>query len=89
MSQNLLKELEKFINKDKKRQCMISHDDGYGASCWEVEIATGKGAIIVTESDFFSAKKVGKENVLEDWAGLERTLEFALKKAKNKVGENE
>jgi len=85
--ENQLERLENFKYGHKARWCRIFHDNGYGASCWVVEIGTEFGLVTAIESTEFSTHEVpegvnvfvgGKDG---DWAGLLETLKTALDEA--------
>ena len=47
-------ELETWKSKHKARSCSIHIDDGYGASCWVVELkGENKGEVHAAEVNFF------------------------------------
>lgn len=54
MNMDLLERLENWRGQHKSNACNINHDDGYGASCWEVELQSRDRKICVVsgrESD--------------------------------------
>ena len=85
-------DLEYWINQEKGRWMDMNIGTGYGATCWEINLGNvdrklGKEKIVVVETHFFDGEL--PEWVFEvmddddaDWAGLEKTIEFALEKAK-------
>ncbi len=91
-----IERLEKWKSGHKSRSVSINIDDGYGATCWTVEL-TGKEKkkVHASEVSFWVQKdSAGKpipppEHVVfvidgesdEDWPGLEKTINAALDRA--------
>ncbi len=91
---NALEALEKWKRGSKARAVSITCDDGYGASCWVVDLyGSGKRKIHAWEVYFFELKKEDcppeltfarapwEDDEDDDWPGLEKTIWAALKKA--------
>ena len=77
---NTLKKLEDWEYKHKARSVRITHDDGYGASCWFVELWHEHGKTEASDSDFYNeAQDMMDENY--SWErSLETIIELALKR---------
>jgi hypothetical protein len=91
-----LTRLQKWKSGHKARSVKISIDDGYGATCWVVELwGKGKkfedkkeGYVFAAEVNFFEYDKLPEYVVYivdgnsdEDWPGLEAVINAALDKA--------
>jgi hypothetical protein len=82
-----IQRLEKWKYGHKSRSGQIEIDDGYGATCWRVELRGNGKEVFAAETNFFTGK--AKENVVfvvdgdskEDWPGLSATIHAALDKA--------
>lgn len=92
MSDDTIDRLEKFLHGHKARWVNIRIDDGYGATCWQVELTTeGKGVIRCAETNFITGKPlpdcyvVVDGDELDDWPGLAATINLAIDKAEEKV----
>lgn len=73
-----LARLEKFKGGHKARACRISIDDGYGATCWAVELdVEGRGTVVVTEAEMMRGGG--------DWPGLAAVINAALDTAEKLV----
>jgi hypothetical protein len=85
--------LEDFVNGHKARHCRIEIDDGYGATCWRIELYTEKGMIHVAEVAFLenadgtplklkpNCYVVRQEDDDSEWPGLEKVVDMAVDKA--------
>lgn len=73
---NLIKELEDFNNGHKARSVTIHIDDGYGASCWTVELHNEKKRTIVAEEcSFFELEEPnGKIGDISYWNGKDNAI---------------
>jgi hypothetical protein len=87
-----LKRLQEFIHRHKARSCSMDIGNGYGATCWSLELTTEKGTIRVAETGFISGTLKPDCYVVVDgdaddfeWPGLERVINLALEKASEKV----
>lgn len=92
-----LQKLENWWGGHKSRSVKIDIDDGYGATCWRIELRGSYAILYVDEVCFFQNAKIGRipsdnkdvpkffyvaqANDDDDWPGLAKTIEFALKKA--------
>lgn len=74
MGNNQLTRLENFIFGHKSRYCQIGIDDGYGATCWSVDITTEKGSVSAHDM----------ENRDKDLT-LEEVIKLAIDRAEEKV----
>lgn len=68
-----LARLEAWRYGHKNRSVSIMIDDGYGATCWEVELTAGKESVLVTEASIMEPRS--------DWPGLAATIHAAIDKA--------
>jgi hypothetical protein len=79
---NSIERLEEWKSVHKARSVQIGIDDGYGASCWEVELCHEHGRTIGVEVSFFIGTPhpwvavVGLQD--NDWPGLAATIHAAL-----------
>lgn len=90
-----LQRLQRFIHGHKARWCSMSVGNGYGATCWELELGTERGTIWVAETSFFDGILKPDCYVVVDgdaedfeWPGLERVINLALEKASEKCQES-
>lgn len=86
---NALHLLEAWLNEHKNRAVEISHDNGYGAACWEVILYRGLQKVVCNEVAFMEGPaRVEKDGNLwiympgDEWHGLEATILFALETAR-------
>lgn len=79
--------LETWLYGHKSRSVSITHDDGYGASCWMVELSHEHGnttgcEVAFIEHDADAAKADGIVVAMSqedaDWPGLEKTIDATL-----------
>lgn len=87
-----LKRLQDFIRGHKARSCVMEVGNGYGATCWTINLMTEKGLICVAETSFISGALQPDCYVVVDgdaedfeWPGLEKVINLALEKASEKV----
>ena len=80
MSKNILERLDDFIGSHKARCANIHVDDGYGASCWMVELFHENGRTCASEVCFWEPRPelVAFPENDEDYPGLAKTIEAAL-----------
>ncbi len=82
-----IKRLEVWKSKHKSRSVTIDIDDGYGATCWTVDLRYGRKThefFVASEAAFFNGEP--KDNVTfvlspgsdDDWPGLEATIHAAI-----------
>ena len=89
----VIEQLEKWRNASKSRAVTIEIDDGYGATCWRVELHQGKNAIHCSETNFVESEGVDPRwhehegdlwccvvdgDEMNGWPGLAATIERAL-----------
>jgi hypothetical protein len=81
-----IQRLETFLHGHKARSVFISHDNGYGAACWLVELATEAGP---GESGAVSVGEVELMNWedRDDWPGLTAVIHAAVDKAERLIAE--
>lgn len=87
---NALQKLENWNSKHKARCCSIEIDDGYGATCWRVQLWGEKGHVYACETGYFAEERTEKievESEENDYIGYivstlanERTLYVSSKK---------
>jgi len=89
---NALQRLIDWKFASKSHVCKISHDDGYGASCWVVELWIGNRHIYCSEAgglpatgDRFCLYNDEDECEWQDWPGLEATINAAIDRAEAKA----
>lgn len=86
--------LEKWKNGHKARSVCLDHDDGYGASCWMIQLRHENGTTRCQEVAFVTsgdrdkdreaAKKQGVvtandfDEDCNDWPGLAKTINCAI-----------
>lgn len=85
--------LEEWKHAAKCRSVMIEIDDGYGATCWRVELSHGRRRVVCSETTFFGYKGVDPlwieegdtlyccvvaGDSLDDWPGLAATIRRAI-----------
>lgn len=84
--------LEDWKHQEKCRRVKIKIDDGYGATCWRVELHRGKQAVFCSETNFLGSDGVNPlwhehegnlycvvvEGDAEDWPGLAKTIQRAI-----------
>ncbi len=79
---DVLKRLEDFVGSHKARCASIHVDDGYGASCWMVELFHENGRTCGSEVCFWEPRPelvaFPEDADDEDWCGLEKTLAATL-----------
>jgi hypothetical protein len=87
MNDDLLGRLETWRNGHKSRSVQIGIDNGYGATCWTVDLC-GKGQTVhAAEVSFFEGEgEAAPDNVVfvqdgNSWPGLHATLAAALERA--------
>jgi len=68
--------------------------NGYGATCWSIELVTEKGTISVAETGFIEGTLkpdcyvvVDGDDPKFDWPGLAAVINLAVDKAEEKVKE--
>lgn len=71
-----LKRLEAWKAGHKSRRVIIDIDDGYGATCWRVDLH-GKGTEVLTEE--ITLRLI--QGCGSDWPGLAATINAALDRA--------
>ena len=77
-------ELEAWNNECKARWVDIHHDNGYGASCWMVELHEGENVCVYSQEVRFIEGKLPKNCVVANkegelnWPGLSRTILAAI-----------
>jgi hypothetical protein len=81
----LLLRLEEWRNGHKSRSAQIAIDDGYGATCWTVDLGGNGKTVHAAEVSFSESEDNGApENVVfvagegNDWPGLHATLATAM-----------
>ena len=89
--------LEAWNNAEKCRWSKVEIDDGYGATCWRVELHRGYSAVFCSETNFTSREGldplwnehgnclyccVVDGDEMEEWPGLAATILHAIKCAK-------
>lgn len=92
-SYDVLAALEEWRNKEKCRSVQIDIDDGYGATCWRVELRRGEKAVYCSETNFILQEGVEagwhehdgnlyccvvKGDSMDGWPGLEATIRRAI-----------
>jgi len=87
MNNDLLGRLETWRNGHKSRSVQIGIDNGYGATCWTVDLF-GKGQTVhAAEVSFWEGEaESAPDNVVfakngDKWPGLQATLTAALERA--------
>ena len=87
---NTFEKLEAWQDAEKSRSVSIGRDDGYGTSCWCVELRRGKQAVCCTETSFTHSEGIDPTWYEEDdnlyccvvegdtWPGLEKTILHAI-----------
>ena len=88
-----LAELEAWVHEEKCRAASIEIDDGYGATCWRVELHRGKRKVFCSETTFISAEGIAPlwheqdgnlyccvvgGDEMDDWPGLAATIKRAI-----------
>jgi len=83
-----LDRLESWRNGHKSRSVQIGIDNGYGATCWEVELWGNQKHVVAAEVSFWKNEaESATPNVVfvgdvdGGWPGLRRTIEAALDRA--------
>lgn len=89
-----LKALEDWRSEEKCRSVKIEIDDGYGATCWMVELSRGTQKVCCSETTFVKQEGIDARwledqgnlyccvvdgEAMEDWPGLAATIEHAIK----------
>lgn len=90
---DVLKRLEAWKNAEKCRSVSIAIDDGYGATCWRVNLHRGESLVNCWETSFICYPGVDPwwhevdghlwccvvpGDDMDDWPGLESTIERAI-----------
>lgn len=88
-----LEALEAWKHKEKCRWVKIEIDDGYGATCWRVELHRGKHVVYCSETNFIGYEGVDPTwqehegnlhccvvdgDLMDDWPGLSATIKRAI-----------
>lgn len=80
---DVMERLDDFIGSHKARCANIHVDDGYGASCWMVELFHENGRTCGSEVCFWEPRPElvafpGNGDDDDDYLGLEKTIEATL-----------
>ena len=91
MSETVIERLEAWVKAHKGHSCTIEIDDGYGATCWTVELGRRNAEphkICAAEVNFVTGGTyspgvvfVADGDEVEDWPGLAPTITAALDEA--------
>jgi hypothetical protein len=88
MSDPTIDRLNNWVTAHKSHSAKIEIDNGYGATCWRVELHVGKHVIHAAEVSFFEDGHYTPENIVyiasdidEGWPGLAATIKAALDRA--------
>ncbi len=80
---DVMKRLDDFVGSHKARCASIHVDDGYGSSCWMVELFHENGRTCGSEVCFWEPRPelvafpgLGTDD--DDYLGLEKTIEATL-----------
>ena len=86
--------LEAWVSEEKCRSATIAIDDGYGATCWRVELRRGRSTVLCSETNFVAREAVDPmwheqdgclyccvidgDSERFDWPGLSATIRHAI-----------
>lgn len=70
--------LGNWVDGDKRHSVVIGHDDGFGASCWEVELYCDRDRVSSSEAELMREMKC-------DWPGLAAVIHAAIDKAEREL----